>query len=98
MPVDLDQLRTLAPALHVSDGVMVPPSRATPIDATGRERFAQEGFLRVPRTVDVAQIADAIRALVAAGFPATCAYVFDEVWLAFAAERALAEQLLGGPV
>ena len=99
--VDPDYWRALCPALAISERPFThvdPVWKASSGDAAIREQLVNEGYFQTTPTFSpqlMRSISDAIGKLVSEGLPPVFAFVYDEMWLRFAALSNLLESVLG---
>lgn len=93
----------LAPGLHIEDPEML--KRAAPLAfdparvAAIREQLLLDGYFQesdLPWSVDLALMADTVRALSREGHSPVFAFLYDEFWLPFCQLDALFREILGG--
>ncbi len=100
---DPDFWRAIAPRLHVGDSAF-DAEHTTPIDfgpeAVDKIRadLAREGYFQLPPQpwgLDVADVAQGVRAVGAAGFLPVFVFMYDETWAMFARLRNVLQGALG---
>lgn len=99
---EIETWHAFAPQLHIADPAFLPAARpfalAQEQSAAARAQITQEGYFQIFNLnwgLDLARMAETVRALSRAGAPAAFAFIYDEFWLPFRRLDPIIKSLLG---